>query len=156
MVYITPQVFLPTGATIGLSYFGKDTENWVSRFLLYSLKSNMPSLLGYVVFDVGKNFSEDGCYIYKQLGGCTNPKRLKFNDYVCLLKKSFLFTLPSLTRQEAFGMVLIEALSVGLPIINFDIEDSGVNFVNKNNVTGFNIEYLNYNKFYNIFIIFLK
>ena len=76
-------------------------------------------------------------------------ERLKFKDYVFLLKNSFLFILPSLTRQEAFGMVLIEALSVGLPIINFNIENSGVNFVNKNNLTGFNIEYLNYNKFFN-------
>ena len=76
-------------------------------------------------------------------------QRLKFSDYVYLLKKSFLFVLPSLTRQEAFGMVLIEAMSVGLPIINFNIEGSGVNFVNKNNLTGFNIELLNYENFFN-------
>lgn len=76
-------------------------------------------------------------------------ERLKFSEYVYLLKKSFLFVLPSLTRQEAFGMVLIEALSVGLPIINFNIEGSGVNFVNKNNLTGFNIELLNYEEFFN-------
>jgi hypothetical protein len=80
MVYITPQVFLMTGATMGLSYFGKDTKNWVSRFLLYSLKQNTPALLGYVIFDVGSLFRDTGCLIYKLTGGCTNPKRLTIED----------------------------------------------------------------------------
>jgi hypothetical protein len=79
MIYITPQKFLLNGATLGLSYFGKDTENWVSRFLLYSLKG-MPQLLGYVIFDVGALFRDNGCFLYKQLGGCTNPRRIKFDD----------------------------------------------------------------------------
>lgn len=96
MIYITPQVFLPTGATTGLAYFGRDTKNWVSRFLLYSLKSNMPSLLGYVVFDVGKNFSENGCYVYKQMGGCTNPKRLKFQD----IDKDYIFHSEAIDKSK--------------------------------------------------------
>jgi len=79
MVYITPQTFLMTGATMGLSYFGKDVENWVSRFLLYSLK-NSPVLLGYVIFDVGSLFRDTGCLIYKLTGGCPNPKRIKLKD----------------------------------------------------------------------------
>lgn len=85
-IFITPKSFLDTGATMGLAYFGKDTNNWVSRFLLYSLKGSIPALLGYVVFDVGKLFQDNGCLIYKEIGGCTNPKRytydklkLKFN-----------------------------------------------------------------------------
>ena len=80
MVYITPQTFLLTGATMGLSYFGKDTKNWVSRFLLYSLKGGTPVLLGYVIFDVGSLFRDTGCLIYKLTGGCTNPKRLELKD----------------------------------------------------------------------------
>jgi len=48
-IFITPRAFLDTGATMGLAYYGKDTNNWLSRFLLYSLKNNMPTLLGYVV-----------------------------------------------------------------------------------------------------------
>ena len=80
MVYITPQVFLNNGATMGLSYFGKDTKNWLSRFLLYSLKGNTPTLLGYVIIDVGSLFRETGCMIYKQTGGCTNPSRLRDFD----------------------------------------------------------------------------
>jgi len=97
MVYITPQTFLNTGATLGLAYFGKDTNNWLSRFLLYSLKNNMPQLLGYVVFNVGALFSDNDCLIYKQLGGCTNPNKislkeidknyLKYSD--CIFDKDF-------------------------------------------------------------------
>lgn len=79
-IFITPRTFLDTGATMGLSYFGKDTNNWLSRFLLYSLKNNMPTLLGFVIFDVGKLFQDTGCYIYKYTGGCTNPKRLLLKD----------------------------------------------------------------------------
>jgi hypothetical protein len=80
MIYITPEIFLNVGATIGLSYWGKDTKNWVSRFLLYSLKGNAPSLLGYVILDVGELFRKTGCLIYSKTGGCTNPKRLQITD----------------------------------------------------------------------------
>lgn len=75
MGYITPRTFLNVGSTLGLAYFGKDTLNWVSRFLLYSLKGASPVLLGYVVFDVGSLFRETGCYIYREIGGCTNPHK---------------------------------------------------------------------------------
>lgn len=80
MIYITPQVFLKTGATLGLSYYGKDVNNWLSRFLLYSLKNNMPILLGYVIFDIGALFIDNGCLIFKKTGGCTNPNRLKIEN----------------------------------------------------------------------------
>jgi len=80
MVYVTPQTFLNTGAEVGLAYFGKDTKNWASRFLLYSLKGGNPSLLGFVKFNVGSLFIDTGCLIYRLTGGCTNPKRTKFED----------------------------------------------------------------------------
>lgn len=80
MVYITPQTFLQTGATMGLAYFGKDTKNWLSRFLLYSLKGGSPALLGYVVFDVGSLFKDTYCLIYMVTGGCTNPKKIKYEN----------------------------------------------------------------------------
>lgn len=80
MIYITPSTFLNVGATLGLSYFGKDTKNWISRFLLYSLKGNVPQLLGYVVIDVGSLYSDNGCLVYREVGACTNPKRKLLND----------------------------------------------------------------------------
>lgn len=75
LVYITPNVFLNTGAPYSLEYYGKDLKNWVSRFLIYDTSRGMPLLLGYVVFDIGALFIDEGCLIYKEIGGCTNPKR---------------------------------------------------------------------------------
>lgn len=78
--YITPRNFLPTGAIIGLTYWGKDTKNWLSRFLLYSLKGANPILLGYVVINVGDLFNDYGCFFNRIFGGCTNPNKLVIKD----------------------------------------------------------------------------
>jgi len=41
------------------------------------------------------------------------------------------FCLPSITRNEAFGVVLLEAMSFGLPVVCFNIPGSGVPWVVK-------------------------
>lgn len=46
------------------------------------------------------------------------------------------FVLSSIWKTEAFGIVQIEAMSCAKPIITTDILGSGVNWVNKNNVSG--------------------
>ena len=86
--YITPKVFLLNNAELGLSYWGKDVNNWCSRFLLYSLKNQNPILLGYVVINVGTLFNEYGCFFNKLLGGCTNPNRLRLKE---LTKEQLIF-----------------------------------------------------------------
>lgn len=55
-----------------------------------------------------------------------------------LYRRSKIFCLSSLNRQEAFGVVLLEALSFGKPLIVNKISGSGVNWVNKNEYTGLN------------------
>ena len=50
-----------------------------------------------------------------------------------------LFCLSSLNRAEAFGVVLVEALANGLPIVTTKITGSGVSWVNQHNVTGLNV-----------------
>jgi rhamnosyl/mannosyltransferase len=54
-------------------------------------------------------------------------------------KSATLFCLPSITRAEAYGVVLVEALSYGLPIVATNINGSGVTFVNRHKITGINV-----------------
>ena len=52
---------------------------------------------------------------------------------------SRILAFPSITKNEAFGMVLAEALCCGLPAVTFTIPGSGVNEVSVHNVTGLEI-----------------
>lgn len=49
------------------------------------------------------------------------------------------FCLPSIYKTEAFGIVQIEAMSCGKPIVATSIPHSGVSWVNKNNISGINV-----------------
>lgn len=51
-------------------------------------------------------------------------------------KSSSIFLLPSITKSEAFGLVQIEAMAHGLPVVSCAIAGSGVDWVNQNGVSG--------------------
>ena len=53
-----------------------------------------------------------------------------------LISKAYLLLMTSITRNEAFGIALIEALRSGLPLISPNIK-SGVSWINKHNETGY-------------------
>ncbi len=56
-------------------------------------------------------------------------------DKFAALHAADLFVLPSTNRAEAFGIVLIEALAAGLPLISTELS-TGTSFVNQHEVTG--------------------
>jgi len=60
----------------------------------------------------------------------------RVNNVAVYMKNCDIFCLPSVSRNEAFGLVLVEALYFGKPLVTTNVEGSGMNYVNKHNETG--------------------
>jgi rhamnosyl/mannosyltransferase len=56
------------------------------------------------------------------------------------LQACYLFCLPSITKAEAFGVAIIEAMSFSKPIVSTNMFDSGISWVNKDGVTGIQVD----------------
>ena len=55
------------------------------------------------------------------------------------LSATDIFCFPSITKNEAFGVALAEAMYYGKPAVTFTIPGSGVNYVNKNKESGLEV-----------------
>jgi glycosyltransferase involved in cell wall biosynthesis len=64
---------------------------------------------------------------------------LRARRHQALFDRAALYCLPSAHRAEAFGVVLLEAMSYGLPTVATDIPGSGVPWVNQNGESGLNV-----------------
>jgi rhamnosyl/mannosyltransferase len=66
--------------------------------------------------------------------------KLKDEEVCSYLNACDIFCFPSITKNEAFGIALAEAMAMGKPAVTFTIEGSGVNYVSLNGVTGIEVE----------------
>lgn len=57
------------------------------------------------------------------------------------------YCFPSITKNEAFGISLAEAMFFGKPAVTFTIKGSGVNYVSLNGITGLEVENGNSQKY---------
>jgi glycosyltransferase involved in cell wall biosynthesis len=65
--------------------------------------------------------------------------RLSNKELHVLFERASLYCLPSTYRAEAFGVVLLEAMTYGLPIVATEIPGSGVPWVNQHGTSGLNV-----------------
>ena len=84
--------------------------------------------------ELQKQISESGLVHKVLLTGRVSDETL-----AGLFQRASVFCLPSIERSEAFGMVLLEAMSYGVPIVATTVEGSGMSWVNQHNVSGLNV-----------------
>jgi glycosyltransferase involved in cell wall biosynthesis len=98
---------------------------------------------GAVVIIVGDGpLREELQHTVKSSGPANNvylTGRLSEDALRYLFSKSTLFCMSSTYRAEAFGVVLLEAMAHGLPIVATNIPGSGVSWVNQHGITGLNV-----------------
>ena len=73
--------------------------------------------------------------------------RLPDGELKAYLLACDIFCFPSVTKNEAFGLSLAEAMYFERPAVTFTIEGSGVNYVNLNGITGLEVENGNSEKY---------
>lgn len=66
--------------------------------------------------------------------------RVKDEELKAYLLACDIFCFPSITKNEAFGIALAEAMYLGKPAVTFNIPGSGVNYVSLDKVTGLEVE----------------
>ena len=66
--------------------------------------------------------------------------KVKNEELKAYLLACDIFCFPSITKNEAFGIALAEAMYFGKPTVTFTIPGSGVNYVSLNGVTGIEVE----------------
>ncbi len=88
----------------------------------------------------------DGALTKKLKKQSKNDKKIKFvgrlneSDLMAYYYACDIFCFPSISKNEAFGLALADAMFFAKPAVTFTIEGSGVNYVNLHRVTGIECE----------------
>jgi len=148
-----PSGLNPDRLIVNEKIFNKLKNQYKDKNIIYSF-GRMTEYKGFEYLIDSANYLGDD-YIILIVGGGNNKKyremiklknldnkvkllgRIKDDEVGAYYKLCDVFVLPSITRNEAFGLVQCEAMFFGKPVVSTDIEGSGVSFVNKHNVTGF-------------------
>ena len=67
------------------------------------------------------------------------PGRISDAERDAMLGAASVFVLPSVEKTEAYGIVLIEAMSAGVPVVATEIPGSGTSWVNAHGLSGLNV-----------------
>lgn len=78
--------------------------------------------------------------------------RIEDTELKALILASDIFCFPSITKNEAFGLALAEAMYYEKPAVTFTIPGSGVNYVCLNEENGIEVENRNVEKYANAMI----
>ena len=122
-------------------YGGKEIVFFVGRHILYKGLTFLIEAEKYIKSDCVFVIAGDGP-LSKQLMASCQSERVFFVGRLSdeLLTRYYyaasVFVFPSITKNEAFGMALAEAMYCYTPAVTFTISGSGVNWVNLNEVTG--------------------
>ena len=106
----------------------------------YLIKSAQKLDLNYVFYIIG-----DGERRKSLLRQCKNCPSVKFlgkltdDELKAYYIAADIFCFSSITKNEAFGIALAEAMYFGLPTVTYTIPGSGVNYVSLNGITGLEV-----------------
>lgn len=142
-VYIPHMLSFPIEKSVGIREkvvlnVGRFTSD-KQQLLLLKIWARIKDKKGWKLWILGDGEERQAMEEYIELEKLTNEVRLMHSrkDIQAIYKQVSLFALTS--RCEGFGMVLLEAMSFGIPCISFDCP-SGPRDVVKDGINGFLIE----------------
>ena len=127
--------------TIKEKYDGKKIVFFVGRHIHYKGLDYLLEAEKHTKSDCVFVIAGDGPLTQHLIESCHSQRvffvgRLSDEMLNCYYHAASVFAFPSITKNEAFGMALAEAMYCHTPAVTFTIPGSGVNWVNLNGVTG--------------------
>jgi len=130
---------------------------WSDRRIIFALGRMAPYKGFDVLIEAAARLPDDAVVLVGGTGPCLRRHRahvarlalgekvhflgpISEDDLTTYYQAADVFCMPSLTRAEAFGVALLEAMSAGRPVVCSDIEGSGLPWVNQHGVTGLTVK----------------
>lgn len=126
--------------SINLQYQNKPIVFFVGRHIEYKGLIYLIEAEKHVMSDCEFVIAGNGPLTAELKKSCKSSRvhfigKISDEELRCYLYASTVFAFPSITKNEAFGLSLAQAMFCRLPAVTFTIEGSGVNWVSINNET---------------------